>query len=39
MDETGYDGDWFSIDLCFWPDAWDVTEDAKKFLTPYLERY
>ena len=39
MDETGYDGDWFSIDLCFWPNAWDVTEDAKKFLTPYLERY
>ena len=39
MDETGYDGEWFSIDLCFWPNAWDVTEDAKKFLTPYLERY
>ena len=39
MDETGYDGEWFSIDLCFWANAWDVTEDAKKFLTPYLERY
>jgi sugar phosphate isomerase/epimerase len=39
MEETGYNGEWFSIDLCFWPGAWDVTENAKKFLTPYLERY
>ena len=39
MDETGYDGEWFAIDLCFWPEAWEVTESAKKFLTPYLERY
>lgn len=39
MEETGYDGEWFSIDLCFWPEAWDVTENAKKFLTPYLETY
>ena len=39
MEETGYDGEWFAIDLCFWPEAWDVTENAKKFLTPYLEKY
>ena len=39
MEETGYDGEWFAIDLCFWPEAWEVTENAKKFLTPYLEKY
>ncbi len=21
---------WWTIDLCFWPDAWDVTERCKK---------
>ena len=39
MEETGYDGDWFSIDLCFWAGAWEVTENAKTFLAPYLEKY
>jgi sugar phosphate isomerase/epimerase len=24
--------DWWTIDLCFWPDAWNVTADAKKYL-------
>ncbi len=24
--------DWWTIDLCFWPDAWSVTADAKRFL-------
>ncbi|MBI4587104.1 MAG: sugar phosphate isomerase/epimerase [Planctomycetes bacterium] len=37
--EAGYKGDWFTIDLCFWPEAWDVTEKAQKFLAPYLARY
>ena len=37
--KTGYDGDWFSIDLCFWAGAWEVTENAKTFLAPYLEKY
>jgi sugar phosphate isomerase/epimerase len=39
MEETGYNGEWFAIDLCFWPEAWEVTENAKRFLAPYLERY
>jgi sugar phosphate isomerase/epimerase len=37
--EAGFDGEWWTIDLCFWPEAWDVTEAAKKFLTPYVEKY
>ena len=39
MEETGYQGEWFAIDLCFWPDAWNVTAQAKEFLSPYLARY
>jgi len=35
--EAGYTGDWWTIDLCFWPDAWDVTENAKKFLAKYMD--
>jgi len=30
--EAGYDSEWWSIDLCFWPNAWEVTENSKKFL-------
>lgn len=37
--EAGYKGEWWTIDLCFWPEAWDVTEAAKKFLKPYMEKY
>jgi len=24
--------DWWTIDLCFWPDAWSVTAQSKKYL-------
>jgi len=27
------------IDLCFWPQAWEVTDAAKRFLQPYIEKY
>ena len=37
--EAGYDSDWWVIDLCFWPGAWDVTEAAKNFLQPFIDRY
>ena len=37
--EAGFEGEWWTIDLCFWPEAWDVTEAAKDFLTPYMEKY
>ena len=28
----GVPHDWWCVDLCFWPNAWDVTADSKKFL-------
>ncbi len=39
MEDARYMGKWWTIDLCFWPEAWDVTEAAQKFLAPYLARY
>ncbi|MCD6256960.1 sugar phosphate isomerase/epimerase [Candidatus Aerophobetes bacterium] len=30
--EAGYTSEWWSIDLCFWPDAWEVTERCKNYL-------
>jgi sugar phosphate isomerase/epimerase len=30
--QAGVPSDWWCIDLCFWPDAWDVTADSMKFL-------
>jgi sugar phosphate isomerase/epimerase len=37
--EAGFKGEWWTIDLCFWPEAWEVTENAKKFLEPYMAKY
>lgn len=37
--DAGYRGEWWTIDLCFWPEAWEVTENAQKFLQPYLDKY
>jgi sugar phosphate isomerase/epimerase len=36
---AGYDSEWWVIDLCFWPQAWEVTEAAKNFLKPYIQKY
>lgn len=30
--EAGYTSEWWSIDLCFWPNAWEITENCKKYL-------
>lgn len=30
--EAGYTDEWWTIDLCFWPKALDVTEDNKNFI-------
>jgi sugar phosphate isomerase/epimerase len=30
---------WWTIDLCFWPNAWEVTADAKAFLDQMAEKY
>lgn len=31
--------DWWCIDLCFWPDAWDVTADSQRFLDKMRKKY
>lgn len=31
--------DWWTVDLCFWPDAWQATETCKKALDVLIERY
>lgn len=32
LEEAGYTDEWWPIDLCFWPNALDVTESAKAFM-------
>jgi sugar phosphate isomerase/epimerase len=35
----GVPHDWWCVDLCFWPNAWDVTADSKKFLDKLRAKY
>jgi sugar phosphate isomerase/epimerase len=37
--EAGYVGKWWTVDLCFWPQAWEVTAQSKAFLAKYINRY
>ena len=30
--------DWWTIDLCFWPDAWDATAVCKTFMDRSSQR-
>ncbi len=32
LNQAGVPHDWWCVDLCFWPHAWDVTADSKRFL-------
>ena len=32
LQASGVPHDWWCVDLCFWPNAWDVTAQSKKFL-------
>jgi sugar phosphate isomerase/epimerase len=36
---AGVPNDWWCVDLCFWPDAWKVTADSKKFLDTLRDKY
>lgn len=36
---AGVPNDWWCVDLCFWPDAWTVTADSKKFLDGMRAKY
>jgi sugar phosphate isomerase/epimerase len=32
LNQSGCPSDWWTIDLCFWPDAWAVTERCKAYV-------
>jgi sugar phosphate isomerase/epimerase len=36
---TGVPNDWWCVDLCFWPHAWDVTAQSKKYLDALRAKY
>lgn len=36
---AGCPDDWWTIDLAFWPDAWEATEDCKRFIDELAENY
>ena len=37
--DCGVPHDWWSVDLCFWPNAWEVTADSKRFLDKLRQKY
>ncbi|MBM3709462.1 MAG: sugar phosphate isomerase/epimerase, partial [Actinobacteria bacterium] len=37
--DAGYKDDWWTIDLCFWPKALEVTAGCKKFLDSLIKKY
>jgi len=37
--DAGYDDEWWPIDLCFWPNALEVTEGCKTFVDDLIEKY
>ncbi len=39
LNKSGVKHDWWTIDLCFWPDAWALTERCKKALDEYNVKY
>lgn len=39
LNRSGVPHDWWTIDLCFWPDAWAVTERCKKAVDELNRKY
>jgi sugar phosphate isomerase/epimerase len=37
--KAGVPNDWWCVDLCFWPNAWEVTADSKRFLDKLRTKY
>jgi len=35
----GVPDDWWCVDLCFWPDAWTVTSESKRFLDKLRHKF
>lgn len=39
LNTCGVPHDWWCVDLCFWPHAWDVTAQSKQFLDKLRAKY
>jgi sugar phosphate isomerase/epimerase len=39
MQASGVPHNWWTVDLCFWPNAWEVTADSKKYLDKLRSKY
>src|SRR5262245_22255340 len=39
LNKAGVPNDWWCVDLCFWPNAWDVTAQSKTFLEGMRRKY
>jgi sugar phosphate isomerase/epimerase len=39
INQCGVPHDWWAVDLCFWPNAWEVTADSKTFLDKLRRKY
>lgn len=39
LNQSGVPHDWWTIDLCFWPDAWAVTAECKKAIDELNKQY
>lgn len=38
LNQAGVPNDWWVVDLCFWPNAWDVTADSKRYLDKHRQK-
>lgn len=36
---AGYRDDWWTIDLCFWPKAWEILGESKRFMDGLLKKH
>jgi sugar phosphate isomerase/epimerase len=36
---AGSPDDWWTVDLCFWPNAWDATARCKKYMDQLVSKY
>jgi sugar phosphate isomerase/epimerase len=39
LNTSGVPNDWWCVDLCFWPHAWDMTAESKRFLDNMRKKY
>jgi sugar phosphate isomerase/epimerase len=39
LNKAGVPNDWWCVDLCFWPNAWEVTAQSKTYLDKLRKKY